>query len=58
MLGGFRKMDGGRRVIVVWIWVLSQMQAPWWVIAVLITVYSLKILFGILKFVAEWGDTR
>ena len=43
-------------MIVVWLWVLSQMNAPWWVIAVLIVTYSLRILRGILKFAEEWGD--
>lgn len=32
------------------------MNAPWWVIAVLIVTYSLRILREIIKFVAEWGD--
>ena len=45
-------------MIVVLLWVLSQMNAPWWVIAVLITAYALKIIAGIMKFVEEWGDTR
>lgn len=44
-------------MIVVWLWVLSQMQAPWWVIAVLIVTYALKIIAGIIKFAAEWGDS-
>ena len=44
-------------MIIVWLWVLSQMNAPWWVIAVLIVTYSLKIILGIIKFVAEWGDS-
>lgn len=45
-------------MIVVWLWVLSQMNAPWWVVAVLIVTYSLRTYCGIINFVAKWGDNE
>ena len=45
-------------MIVVWLWVLYQMNAPWWVVAVLITAYALRILRKVLKFAAECGDNE
>ena len=36
------------------VWILAQMEAPWWVITILIAATLLKISWGFLRFLADY----
>jgi len=56
--GSNGRLEQEGRMIVAIVWILAQMEAPWWVVACLITATAVKTAVGFLKFGIDYGERK
>ena len=54
----FCKSKEVKKMTVAVIWILAQMEAPWWVVTCLVLAAAVKTVVGFCRFMIEYGERK